>query len=123
MEATVFQTHLFVYENQIKIATNSSGKIQERRFLAVCKDDNGNVTHYIINIPKPSTLYIGVNKAYRILKELEEVNQIVFMINLDRGCQDVFSVFDATGTPYAHPLLSGLTDIENSVNLLAYYFE
>ena len=123
MEATVFQTHLFVYEDKIMMGTNSSQTMQPRRFLAVCKEDDGSISHYLINLPTASTIYNGVKKAYRILKEWEEVNQIVFMLNLDTGCQDVLSVFDLKGTPYRDDLLKGGTPISNSVNLLAYYYE
>ena len=38
MEATVFQTHLLVYDNQLEISTNADQKERERRFLAVGKN-------------------------------------------------------------------------------------
>jgi hypothetical protein len=94
-----------------------------RRFLAVCKSEEGNIVHYIINLPTESTEYDGVNKAYRILKEREEVQQIVFMINLDTGCQNVFKAFNDRGAEYTSDILKGSTPISGAINLLAYYYE
>lgn len=122
-DATVFQTHLYVFEDNIKISEDGSSKIASRRFLAVCKEDNGDITHFIINIPGNSTEYNGVIKAYNILKKLEDVNQIVFMINLDTGCQNVFSCFNNKNTAYNHALLKGTESINSAINLLAYYYE
>lgn len=121
--ATVFQTHLYVFEDNFKISSNGSTKVAQRRFLGVCKGSDGIIYHYIINLPTPSTEYDGARKAYRILKELEDVQQIVFMINLDTGCQDVFSVFSGNGNQYSDKLLNGSEVISNAVNLLAYYYE
>lgn len=123
VEATVFQTHLFIYKDQIKMGQNSSNTTGARRFLAVCKDDTDQINYYMINLPTAATLMNGVTKAHRILKELEEVKQIVFMINLDTGCQNVFSVFHDDGTEYTDKYLKGNTHISNSINLIAYYYE
>ena len=56
--ATVFQTHLLVYKNILKISSfNSSPKSQERRFLAVGNDAEGNLVHCIVHSPEYTTLY------------------------------------------------------------------
>lgn len=121
--ATVFQTHLFVYKNELKIGTNASTAVASRRFLAVCKDEGGNVVHYIINLPTKATIYQGSDKAFKILKNAEYVEDVVFMVNLDTGCQNVFSLFDSKGNKVANKNFAGDTDIENSSNLIVYYYE
>ncbi|MCU7551410.1 hypothetical protein OCK74_19970 [Chitinophagaceae bacterium LB-8] len=121
--ATVFQTHLFVYKNQLKLGTNSSPNLASRRFLAVCKDEDGYVVHYIINLPKEATIYQGSDKAFKILKDAEYVQDVVFMINLDTGCQNVFSLFDSKGNKVANKNFAGDTDITNASNLIVYYYE
>jgi hypothetical protein len=120
-EATVFQAHLFVYNNQLKIGTNSSQQLASRRFLAVCKE-GADVIHYIINLPNAATLYDGTVKAYNYLKEYEEVD-VTFMINLDTGCQDVLKVFDSAGKESNSSYFTGRTSISNAANLLVYYYE
>ena len=125
-EATVFQTHLFVYKDKILVNSNASPKVQERRFLAVCKMDNGDIVHYMINLPNPTTILTGAQKAFKFLKEHEEVSEVAFMINLDTGCQDVFKLYDATGKDYSNPYFRGgdhRIDLNNASNLLAYYYE
>jgi hypothetical protein len=135
-QATVFQTHLFVYKNQLKIGTNGSQKKSSRRFLAVCKDKADNVVHYIINLPDTqlgnyaTTLYEGTVKAFNYLQKIEDVSSIIYMINLDPGCQNIFSVFDANGNmknqtfgEHGVKLYQGDYPITNAANLLAYYYE
>jgi len=122
-EATVFQTHLYVFEDQLKIAKNYSAKVAPRRFLAACKGFDGVIYHYIINIPTASTEYNGVLKVQRILKDMEDVSQIVFMFNLDTGCQNVLNVFNSSGKAFTDTLLTGDVGIESAINLIAYYYE
>jgi len=121
-EATVFQTHLYVFEDKIMITSNGSSTKASRRFLAVCKYSGNSICHYIINLPVASTENEGVRKAYRILKEGEGVEQIVFMINLDTGCQNVFN-FYRNGSLETNSLLKGSESISSAINLLAYYYE
>lgn len=122
-EATVFQTHLFVYTNQMKIDQyTSSTTIAPRRFLAVCKEGN-NVLHYIINLPQATTLYNGSVKAFNYLKKHEDVDEITFLINLDTGCQNIFQVSDKNGNEVTDMNFKGDTPVSNAANLLVYYYE
>jgi hypothetical protein len=120
-EATVFQTHLFAYNNQLKIEPNSSPKIAPRRFLAACKIGS-DIFHYIINLPNAATLYNGAKKAFDYLKDYEDAD-VVFMINLDPGCQDVYKVFNQNGTMSTDKNFCGSRDISEAANLLVYYYE
>jgi len=123
-ETTVFQTHLLVYDDQIKISgINSSLATAKRRFLAVCKSNN-EIIHYVINLSEETSLYRGTMKAYRYLKELEEVESVTFMINLDTGCQNIYKTFNRNGNEVtADKKFQGDINISNAANLLVYYYE
>lgn len=120
-QATVFQTHLFVSDNTVAIANNSSTVAASRRFLAVCKKGT-DIFHYIINLPAPSTLLDGTNKAYNYLTKYENVT-VSFMINLDTGCQDVLRLYNKDGIENTSKNFRGQLDPSAAVNLLVYYFE
>jgi hypothetical protein len=124
-EATVFQTHLFVHKDKMLVTQYAKTTEQERRFLAVCKLDNGDVVHYIINLPQATTILKGAQKAFKFLKAHEEVNEVAFMINLDTGCQDVFKLYDASGKENNGRNFQGghRIDLSNASNVLAYYYE
>jgi hypothetical protein len=124
-EATVFQVSLFVYKDELRIGTNGSPAVAPRRFLAACKGYDGSITHYIINLPTAATLYDGTVKAKQYLKQIEGVQQIVFMINLDTGCQNIYEVNNSNGSPVNDRNFrgdGGLT-VNGAANLLAYYYE
>lgn len=119
--ATVFQQHLLVYKDELKISTNSSSEKRERRFLAVGKDESGKMVHTIVHYPTYTTLLNGAQKVYKFLKEYKEMKEIIFMINLDTGYQDVFRIYDKTGKIRTD--IKGPVEPEKAVNLLVYYYE
>ncbi|MFN8263737.1 MAG: hypothetical protein U0T07_09445 [Chitinophagales bacterium] len=127
-EATVFQAHLLVYKNNLDMSRCKSGnclKLASRRFLAVCKDQNDKVVHTIIHCTTETTLYDGAVKSFNFLKEFKDMKEIVFMINLDTGCQNVFKVKKSDGTEkiIKNTPNSPFLDVSAAVNLLVYYFE
>ena len=123
LSATVFQTHLFVYKDNITISPfNSSSVIAPRRFLAVCRI-GGEIVHYIINLPFSASLYNGSIKAYNYLKKYEDVTEVTFMINLDPGCQNIYQVYNKNGTISNDSNFKGDVSIINAANLLVYYYE
>jgi hypothetical protein len=124
-EATVFQTHLLAYEDKFLVKATASSKRQHRRMMAVCKLDNGDIVHYIINLNTEMDIYTASKKAFDYLKLHEEVKQIVFMINLDRGCQDVFGLYKPDGAEYRSPNFKGheTYTLKDATNALVYYYE
>lgn len=119
--ATIFQTHLLAYKNQIKVdPTNSSNASRERRFLAVGKDRSGKIVHEIIHYPTYSTLYDGTRKVLGFLNNYEHLD-IIFMINLDTGAQDVFELRNSDCT--INSTIKGQVKPQDAVNLLTYYFK
>lgn len=121
--ATVFQTHLFFYGNKLTIGSNSSQEKRERRFLAVGKDDSGDVKHYLVNLSGANTLYQATLKVSKYLQEYEDVENLIFLINLDTGCQDVFETYKPTGAVEKRKGFSGKAPITQATNLIVYYYE
>lgn len=121
-QATVFQTHLFVYKNALTVYPWGSEDRRARRFLAVGKNDDGNIFHYIVNLNGANTIYEASVKIKNYLNRRENLD-ITFMINLDPGCQNVFQVFKSNGTPDTRRGFSGNVSIANAANLVAYYYE
>ncbi len=120
-EATVFQTHLLAYKNNLTIsATNSSGNSRERRFLAVGKDEEGKIVHVIVHCPQHSSLYDGSKKTLDFLNNGKDM-EVTFMINLDTGAQDVFELHQSDCS--INPSIRGTQPLSTAVNLLSYYFQ
>lgn len=125
-EATVFQSHLLVYNDKINTSychskTQSCANKASRRFLAICKDHNNEIVHTIVHSPSETTLHDGTTKVYKFLKNFKEMNQVQFMINIDTGCQDVFNLYRSDGTKFNK--IKGTLDENDAVNLLVYYYE
>jgi len=125
-QATIFQTHLFVYRDNLIIdsitANRRNNQTAPRRFLAVCREEDGTITYYVINLPTASTIYDGVVKTKEYLKNVENVNQIVFLINLDTGCQNLYQANDPSGNEINNKFFRGDVKVHDAINLLAFYF-
>ena len=122
--ATVFQTHLLCFNNQLKITSAAKPVKATRRFLAVCEDNDGVIQHLILNIKGEFSLFEASKSIYNyILNPQNEIKKIVFMINLDTGCQDVFAAFDSKGKSDNRFLFGGTTSLKASSNLIVYYYE
>jgi hypothetical protein len=120
-EATVFQTHLLAYKDELKIGKNAEPTERERRFLAVGKDKGtGNLCHIILNLPEYTTLYDGAIRAKQFLNDSRDF-EITFMVNFDTGGQDVCELYNSNGT--INQKIKGASPLTNAVNLLAYYYE
>ena len=121
-EATIFQTHLLVYKNEIKVnPANSSREKRERRFLAVGKGEDGKIVHMIIHNTVHKTLYEGTKSTLDFLNRQRDMENIIFMINLDTGAQDAFVLNNPDCT--INNSIRGTIDPSKAVNLLAYYFK
>lgn len=118
--ATVFQTHLFVYKNVLDATINNSVK-RERRFLAVGTLQSSNdIAHVIVNSRDYVTLLEGAKRTYDFLNNKKGMN-IIFMINLDPGMQDVFQYYDSKGVK--SDFITGTIPLSDAANLLIYYYE
>lgn len=122
LSATVFQTHLLAYRNQLSIYPGVS-KISNRRFIAVGKDYNGILHHIIISTSTAQSLYDASVAAFNYIKSKNLLADITYMINVDPGCQDVFKVYNSTGTTLTSKGFYGTYDISQAANLVVYYYE
>ncbi len=123
-DATVFQTHLFYYKDKYLVndlATNKAAA--ERRFLAVGYDENRVIHHYIVNIKQGYDIYTATVKAVEFLKDRKDVKELVYVINLDTGGQNVFGCYKKDGSLDGRPIFSGGTPLDAACNLLVYYYE
>lgn len=119
-EATVFQTHLLVKKNQNQIdQRSSSSNAHAHRFLVVGKDETSKYVHILVNMPMYSTIYEGTEKALDLLhyKDID----VVFMINLDTGREDVFELHNPDCS--INPTIKGRAAPQEASGLLVYYFE
>ena len=122
-EATVFQTHLLYYKNEIKVANNSSQTKAKRRLMVVGKDEDGILHHYIVYLFSENSLKAATEKIVEFVKVRRDIDDIVFIINLDTGCQDVYEVWNSKGMKLNDHEYKGQSSIDNAANLLVYYFE
>lgn len=120
-EATIFQTHLLVYKNNLKISsTNSNTAKRERRFFAMGSDADGQWYNIILNCPSSNSLYNSSKKALDFLNKYKEIN-VSYMINLDTGCQNVMELRNSNCQ--VNKSVAGTQDVSSAVNLLAFYFQ
>ena len=120
--ATVFQTHLLAYRNELSVGkynSNTSNK-RERRFLAIGKDPSGQVIHCIVHKPESSNLYDAGTKVLEYLQTRKRM-EVIALLNLDTGAQDVFGLYTKSGNK--NSIAQGQTELSNARNLLVYYFE
>lgn len=119
--ATVFQTHLLAFKNELKIDQNTSDQTErERRFLAVGTDANGDVMHMIVHNSTYTKLYDGSKKVLDFLRTGRNID-VIFMINLDTGAQDVFQLYNSDCSE--NSAIKGELSLSYAENLLVYYFE
>ncbi len=119
-DATVFQTHLLVFDDELKIdRRTSSSSSRERRFLAVGQNEYGEIVHTIVYNPEYTSLYNGSKKVKEFLNDFKEI-EVIFMINLDTGKQDVFQLYNSDCSK--NRSMQGRVNPPYAINLLAYYF-
>ncbi|MDG1690323.1 MAG: hypothetical protein P8I02_06080 [Flavobacteriales bacterium] len=118
--ASVFQTHLLIWEGKLTFENNlSNSSKRERRFLAIGIDENGNEIHCLINHAKYETLYISSKNILEFLQN-EKGIKIKSMINMETGASDVAGFFLSNGAKSSE--FSGKMDPPKSHNFLIYYF-
>jgi len=125
MQATAFQTHLLAYDNILRVYNNGSSNKAERRFLAAAyrtdEDGERRLYHIIVNVPTAGTLVERTTQTYNFIKSSLECDEIIYMINLDTGMQNVYSVYDTNGNEDSY--MKGTTEVKKAANLLVYYYD
>ena len=120
--ATVFQTHLLAWDNQLNFKYNYKSKPtkRERRFLAIGYAPNGDVMHYIVHKPDYYSLYDASKNILDFLKVRKKMN-VIALLNLDTGMQNVCKVYTKSGN--INNIVVGTTQVQDAENLLVYYFK
>jgi hypothetical protein len=109
----------------LRVGTNADRTLRERRMLAVTRDDEGAVNYYLVNLKASqgggNTLYNATKKIVDYLKSY--TSEIIFLINLDVGAQDVYMVKEPNGRTKASEGFTGTVPLSEAKNLLVFYFE
>jgi len=114
--ATVFQTQLLIYNNDLKCKPKN--EYRERRFLIIAKNRDNNILHIVFDIPKNVQLY---STAQAILNYFKSSGKDIYaMINLDTGSYNMINVYYPNGSKVSD--FKGSNDIAGAVNIIAYYY-
>ena len=116
-QATIFQTQLLVYINELMLDVNKARrKKRERRILVLATDTNRKVHHIVFDIAEG--VYLG-EIAQDILNYLNSKQiKVVAMLNLDTGWYNMMKLFDKS-----EDLVLRKNPEKSPTNLLVYYFE
>lgn len=118
-EATIFQTHLLAYRNDLRIDDRGRTEKAERRMLALAVDENNEVIHILFNIEQEVYLY---DIARDVLSYLKDKNMnVVAMLNLDTGWYNILEVYDRNGSKFHD--IEGDKPLVKATNLVTYYYE
>lgn len=120
-EATVFQTHLLIQNNTLKVHYNSSQSRALRKVLVLSKSRSGEIFHVIYNLQ--NARYTLQEVANKILNHQKSLNMVVVMAaNLDTGGCNVIGT-GGGATDCQGKLLKGPSDRSTLTNALVYYYE
>lgn len=119
--ATVFQTHLLIFDNKVKVAANSSTAQSERRLLIMAKDSKGQLFHLILYSKSWAASFSEI-AGYTLSLMNAKGYTVLAAVNLDTGSIDVLStstqLSDCSGNPIA-----GRSNSQRQAlsNMLVYY--
>ena len=120
-EATVFQTHLLIQNNTLKVHYNSSKSRALRKVLVLSKSSRGEIFHVIYNLQEAS--YTLQEVAQKILLHQTSLGMKVIMAaNLDTGGSNVIGTGGAAKDCNGQ-YLEGPSKRSNLTNALVYYHE
>ena len=117
-KATIFQTHLLAYKDQLRLnVSRARTERAERRILVLAKIQ-GILFHIVYNIN--SSVYLGdiSSDIFSLLKSYNA--EVIGMLNFDTGSYDIIEVFDQWGQQDNN--IKGSTSISSATNLLIYHY-
>jgi hypothetical protein len=119
--ATVFQTHLLAYNNELTINQNLNvDSERDRLFLIASKDKLSGETYlYLVRGVFPKSLFEASRDMLDLFKSKNA--EISWMINLESGFHRSFNVYDQKGIEYKN--LSEPNSLDDALNLLLFYYE
>jgi hypothetical protein len=117
--ATIFQTQLLIYKNQVRITRKGRTEDAHRRYLVLAYAPNGDLYHIVYHINHNEYLFDSARKVFNHLREDKDMD-VVAMINLDTGMYNILNVFDEYGSRDRN--IGGDVRIEKATNLIAYEY-
>ncbi len=120
-EATVFQSHLLAYTNNLRIDEDSDRDRAHRRILSLVRDKNGELFHVIFNIREDVRLYDISYNLFHYLRDRD--NEVIAMVNLDTGAYDILEVYDEDNDKIDGIHGDRSFSIRKATNLITYYYE
>lgn len=119
-DATVFQTHLLVYKNDLQFVKNN-GKTASRKFLVLAKTGSGELFHIIFYTKYKS--YSLYDSASSVLNYLSGQNMdVIAVLNLDTGMYDILGTGGEAKDCSGYYLSGNQKTRTGMTNLLAYEF-
>lgn len=118
-EATIFQTQLLCYKNQLRISSDGRKERATRRLLILGTDGKGEVVHVVFNVQRDVYLYDISKEVLEYLKK-QGLN-VIAMLNLDTGMYNILEVYNERG--YQIDEVEGEEPVQKATNLLSYYYD
>ncbi len=123
-KATVFQTHLLIYDNQIKVGyANSEKSPAVRRVLVLGKNSSGQIYHFIIYTSEwAASLYDMADYTLKLLNS--KGFTVVAAVNLDTGGVDVIAAHTNLKDCNSKEIIGKSNDSRAKIsNMLCYYMD
>ena len=120
-KATVFQSHLLAYTNNLRIGEESDDDRAHRRILGLVKDEKGDLFHVIFNIREDISLYDISYTLFHYLRNKD--NEVIALVNLDTGAYDILEVYDESDAKIEGIHGDRSFSIRKATNLITYYYE
>lgn len=116
-QATIFQTQLLAFNNQLRLDVEKARKdSRERRILVLANNAQKKVVHIVFDISQG--VHLG-DIALEILNYLKSKQmEVVAMLNLDTGWYNMMKLFDPE-----NDLVLRKNSEKDPTNLLVYYYE
>lgn len=115
-KATLFQTQLLAYGDELLIDKNRAHpEPRERRILALVSE-KGQVHHVIFDIQQAHPLADIAEELFAMLKHRNK--KVEAMLNLDVGSYNILQVYDEQGQTLPAP--RGPVDLQKAANLIVY---
>lgn len=116
--ATIFQTHLLAYSDNLRINPQKANpEMRERRILALASDKKTQqVYHVIFNVKEQCNLAQITSEIFGLLQTRNL--KVEAMLNLDVGAFNILNVYDDNGNLLQD--VKGPIDINDATNLLVY---
>ncbi len=122
-DATVFQTHLLVYKNEMMVdERTSSTKKSTRKFLVSARDSAGDLFHIIFYLKHWSCTLFESTKAVNDYLQQQRMN-VISIINLDTGGFDILKTNGDVKDCSGQFIVGRKNNTKDMTNLLAYEYQ